>query len=271
MARARSSSNRRSMPRSAAGNSPKYDRAEYRPPMLASPWNTARKPRSVARRSSADPASVTATNRDPAASLPARWRTRSKKCACSRLVSSVVPDLLETTKSVRSRSICASKRLSWAGSVESSTRSSMPPAPSEDALQHLGTEAGSPHAEERGGNEAVPPRLIDEGFQPPHLRPVRLGDIQPAQPASLVAAGPHGGIPLPETSEKSRRRPRRRLLLHRFPQRRRCIDLARELLLGHALSTFLPLPGRTGQPATACMRCRRSSVSRTRPSLTTTW
>ena len=242
MARARSSSNRRSMPRSAAGNSPKYDSAEYRPPMLASPWNTARKPRSVARRSSADPASVTATNRVPAASLPARWRTRSKKVRVQQAGlergAGLAGDHEERPVEVDLR--LESPELGRIGRIQHAQLDA--PGPAEDALQHFGTEAGSPHAEQRGGNEAIPARLIDKGLQPPHLCTVRVGNIQPTQPASLVAAGPHGGIPLPETSEKSRRRPRRRLLLHRFPQRRRCIDLARELLLGHALSTILPRP-----------------------------
>ena len=68
-----------SRPMTAAGAMPKGDRAEKRPPMLGSPWKTARYRASAARSSSAEPGSVIATKREPAAAAPARSTTREKK------------------------------------------------------------------------------------------------------------------------------------------------------------------------------------------------
>ena len=68
-----------SRPIAAAGTIPNGDRAENRPPMLGTPRNTARYPEAEARSSSADPGSVIATKREPAASAPTRSATRAKK------------------------------------------------------------------------------------------------------------------------------------------------------------------------------------------------
>ena len=53
-----------SIPISAAGTIPNGESAEYRPPIVGSPANTARNPRSRARSSSAEPGSVIAAKRD---------------------------------------------------------------------------------------------------------------------------------------------------------------------------------------------------------------
>ena len=98
---------------------PKFESAEYRPPIVSRPCSTARKPSACASRSSADPGSVMATNR-AAACVPTASRAFAKKYFFSTLGSSVDPDLLETKNRVRVRSTDASAARTWAGSVESS-------------------------------------------------------------------------------------------------------------------------------------------------------
>ena len=61
---ARSSTSWSGAPISAAGTRPKYESAEYRPPMSSGLTNTARNPRSRASVSSGVPGSVIATNCD---------------------------------------------------------------------------------------------------------------------------------------------------------------------------------------------------------------
>src|ERR1700690_1264778 len=68
-----------------------------------------------------DPGSVMAMKWLPALSAPTVCFVRSKKYCLKMLGSRVDPDLLETTKIVFAGSICESKNLICAGSVESST------------------------------------------------------------------------------------------------------------------------------------------------------
>ena len=74
----------------------------------------------LARRSSEEPGSVTATKCSPAFSLPRTAPTRSKKYSMKMLGSSVLPDLEETINSVLPRSTARSIALICAGSVLSS-------------------------------------------------------------------------------------------------------------------------------------------------------
>ena len=57
-----------SRPMIAAGTMPKFDRAEYRPPMLGTPKNMRRKPSLSAMCCSFEPGSVMAMKRFPASS-----------------------------------------------------------------------------------------------------------------------------------------------------------------------------------------------------------
>ena len=70
--------------------------------------------------------SVMATNWRPAPTRPREWATRSKKYCRKTFGSSVLPDLLATITSVRSRSTRLSTARTCAGSVESSTWRSRP-------------------------------------------------------------------------------------------------------------------------------------------------
>ena len=154
----------------------------------------------------------------------------------------------------------------------------------EDPLQHLRTKARPAHAEQRHRDEAVPPHLRHERFQPPRFGTVRVRNVQPAEPASLVAAGPDGRVPLPEPSETPGRRPRGRLPFHRRAQRRRRGELSRPVRPGPVRSlAFVPawtMPvrdvvrplseSRSGHPPPPRMRRCRSAVSRSRPSPTAT-
>src|SRR3712207_1860888 len=83
--------------------------------------NTARKPRSRARSPSGVPGSVIATKRFPSGAS-------SQKCARCESVSVVVPDLLATTKSVRSSSSASVILRIVAGCVVSRTISSSEPS-----------------------------------------------------------------------------------------------------------------------------------------------
>src|SRR5437868_11715762 len=110
------------MPIAVAGTMPKFDSTEYRPPIDFKPWKTWRKPAAVAIFSTCEFGSVTVTKRLAAsASLPSACFAFSKKYALKMFGSKVLPDLLETMKRVFLRSTALSKRLTCAGSVESST------------------------------------------------------------------------------------------------------------------------------------------------------
>ena len=117
-----------SRPMTAAGTMPKWESAEYRPPMLGRPWKMCRNLSPRATCSIFEPGSVTAMKRDPACSAPTTCFARSKKYCLKILGSSVLPDLLDTRNSVLARSTFCSIALICAGSVESSTCSSGRPA-----------------------------------------------------------------------------------------------------------------------------------------------
>ena len=110
-----------SRPIAAAGTIPKLESAEYRPPIVGSPWKMYRNLSVSASFSSFDPGSVTAIKRLPAFSAPMVCFTRSKKYCLKIFGSRVVPDLLETINRLFARSSFFSNDLTWAGSVESST------------------------------------------------------------------------------------------------------------------------------------------------------
>ena len=116
-----------STPMMAAGTIPKFERAEYRPPMLGTPKRMCLKPSLSATCCILEPGSVTAMNRCPASFAPRTCVTRSKKYCLKMFGSSVPPDLLETIKSVLARSTLFSNVLTCAGSVESRTCSSGKP------------------------------------------------------------------------------------------------------------------------------------------------
>jgi hypothetical protein len=87
-----------------------------------------RKPSLRASASSGEPGSVMAANREPASARPAASTRERKKRYCER-VSSVVPDLLDTRKKVRSRRAPASAERIASGSVASSTSRIGAPGP----------------------------------------------------------------------------------------------------------------------------------------------
>ncbi len=101
------------MPISAAGTVPNGDSAEKRPPIVGSPWKTARKARSRASASSSLPGSVTAAKCSPRPPAQAQKYSR-----CER-VSIVEPDFEETTTSVEPGSSCSPILRTAAGWVES--------------------------------------------------------------------------------------------------------------------------------------------------------
>lgn len=81
----------KSNPASAKGKSPNTLSTENRPPTLGTPRPMAAQPSSVARRSSAEPGSVTATNRLPSPSH------RAHRADSAASTSAVEPDLLAIT------------------------------------------------------------------------------------------------------------------------------------------------------------------------------
>jgi len=111
----------RSAPIRAAGTRPNSDSAEYRPPRSGGFWNTCRNPLARASSSRGVPGSVIAMKFEP---RPSSFAEKYSNCDS---VSSVVPDLLATMKSVWSRSSDASTRAIVAGCVVSRTVSSTAP------------------------------------------------------------------------------------------------------------------------------------------------
>ena len=116
-----------SIPMMAAGTMPKFDRAEYRPPMLGTPGKMERNWRCWASCWSGLAGSVIAINRAPALSAPIAWATLSKKYCVKTLGSVVPPDFEETINSVLLGSIFCAHASTWAGTVESRTSSSGQP------------------------------------------------------------------------------------------------------------------------------------------------
>ncbi len=117
----RSSRRRTSSPIIAPGTMPKFDSAEYRPPMLGTPKKIRRKWSASATCCNFDPGSVMASTSWPGCSLSTVFCTRSKKYCLKMFGSSVAPDLLDTMNNVLAMSICFSMDLICAGSVESKT------------------------------------------------------------------------------------------------------------------------------------------------------
>ena len=113
-----------SSPIAAAGTRPKSDRTEYRPPMPGIPNAMCRNRSRSATFCIFDPGSVMAMKRDPTSLAPTARFAHSKKYCFKIFGSSVLPDLLDTMKSVRAGSIVLSIVRICAGSVESSTSSS---------------------------------------------------------------------------------------------------------------------------------------------------
>jgi len=108
---ARSRNRRTSRPITAAGTMPKFERAEYRPPMLGMPKKMCRNPSRSATCCNFDPGSVMAMKRSPTFSAPMTSLARWKKYCVKMLDSKVVPDLLDTMNTVRARSTFLSTAL----------------------------------------------------------------------------------------------------------------------------------------------------------------
>ena len=97
-----------------------------------------------------DPGSVIAMNWLPAFVAPTACFVRSKKYCLKMLGSRVLPDLLDTMKSVLGMSIRCSNAFTWAGSVESSTwRVGKWLIRAEGHAQNFRTETGSTHAQKQ--------------------------------------------------------------------------------------------------------------------------
>ena len=138
--------------------------------------------------SSGEPGSVTITNRR-AISPGARPRS-AKACSYTRRwlsVSTVEPDLLETTTSVRS-SRSASARSTGCGSVVSSTVSG-----TRGPADHLGGQRRAAHPAQHDVVEPLLTCVAGEHGQRAEQRPGRPRRVQPAQPDRRLpaASGPH--------------------------------------------------------------------------------
>ena len=97
-----------------------------------------------------------AMNRDPALSAPTARFTHSKKYCFRIFGSSVLPDLLDTMKSVRAGSILLSMVRIWAGSVEVEHQKLRAAVLTSERLgKHLRPETRSAHAEENDVGEAL--------------------------------------------------------------------------------------------------------------------
>ena len=97
-----------------------------------------------------------AMNRDPAWSPPTARFAHSKKYCFRILGSSVLPDLLDTMKSVRAGSILLSMVRICAGSVEFEHQQLRAAVLTSEGLgEHLRPETRSAHAEENDVREAL--------------------------------------------------------------------------------------------------------------------
>ena len=124
---------------------------------------------------------------------------RSKKYCLRMFGSSVLPDLLETMKSVLAGSILASIARICAGSVESSTSSfGIAILRAERLRQHFRAEARSAHAEKQDMGEASEPGRLARLQQIANALVLLLDDVEPAKPFCLVLAGPQAGVARPE-------------------------------------------------------------------------
>src|SRR5690349_10432291 len=132
-----------------------------------------------------DPGSVMQRKRSPAFSSPTACFTRSKKYCLKMLGSSVLPDLLETMKRVRARSILASKDLICAGSVESRTCNSGEPEILPNVMRSTSAEAGPAHAEQENVSEAGALDVGGDSLQMGNCAALLGCNVEPAQPAGL--------------------------------------------------------------------------------------
>ena len=209
---ARSSSSCTSAPITAPGTIPKADNAEYRPPIDSRPWAMSRNPFSSASCSSFDPGSVMAMKRFGACSPPTASFTRSKKYCSKILGSSVVPDLLETMKSVLARSISLSRAFTCAGSVESRIRS-------------CGWPSAFPNVSDSTSGQRLEPPIPSSSAC---SKPASLTSAQGGRGARSGRAGPRRSRAT--RASRTRRRPSRAsgpattggVPLRRTPNRRSC-------------------------------------------------
>src|SRR3989475_12647037 len=66
--------------------------------------------------------------------------------------------------------------------------------PAECLLQHLGSEARAPHAEHERAREAQRADVLGQATEVVHAADLDAGDLEPAEPARFVGAGPEGGV-----------------------------------------------------------------------------
>ena len=135
----------------------------------------------------------------PALSAPTACFVRSKKYCLKMLGSSVLPDLLETMKSVSAISILFSNAFTCAGSVESRTcKIRISGNLAERHAQNFRTQARSAHAEQKNVLEAGAPDFLGKIPQLDRVRDLFFGNVQPAQPVGLIVAGPQRRVALPK-------------------------------------------------------------------------
>ena len=138
---------------------------------------------------------------EPVARLarPMACFTRSKKYCLKMFGSRVVPDLDDTTNSVRPRSTCASHPRTWAGSVESSTESSGQPGSVPNVMRRTSGQRLEPPIPRR--RTCVKPACrtyLGDAPELAHPRGLLVGDPEPPEPARLIGARPEGGVARPE-------------------------------------------------------------------------
>ena len=141
------------------------------------------------------------------------------------LGSSVLPDLLDTMKSVRAGSILLSMVRICAGSVESSTRSSGYRRLSPEGLgKHLWPEARSAHAEQQDMREALPAGCPRPSFRAGPMR-LRCSSTMPSQPSHLASS-----VPVQRRASPAQSRRTLPVAPPRFERGRdRLLELGREL------------------------------------------
>jgi hypothetical protein len=123
----------------------------------------------------------------PALSAPTACFVRSKKYCLKMLGSSVLPDLLETMKSVRAISTLFSKAFTCAGSVESRTCRSGYPAILPKVMRRTSGHKLDPPMPSR--RMSLKPALQTSLARFPQLDGVRdlfFGNVQPSQPFGLI-------------------------------------------------------------------------------------
>ena len=149
-----------------------------------------------------------ATKRRAASAGPRTAATRSKKYCWKALGSSVLPDLLATITSVRSRST----RPSSGGDLRRHRRVEdvqlgRAGLASERARQHLGTQAGAAHAEQQRVREAVPADTGGDVLEHGQELPAGVDGAEPAEPPGFVRAGPERRVLVPQPARAAGARP----------------------------------------------------------------